>query len=420
VLNAKYHEREASMVAQAGQKGQVTIATNMAGRGTDIILGGNLDHSIKDILKKNNLSIEDDNYKEEYQRLYDTQGIKFKEAHDQVVKLGGLHVIGTQRHEARRIDNQLRGRSGRQGDPGGSRFYVSLEDDLMRLFGSEKIYMLMERFGFPEDQPIEHPLINRSMQIAQKRVEGHNFEIRKQLLQYDNVMNKQREVIYQQRREILEKASIKEDIFTMIDEVIVKNVPLYFQEELDILGLDHWIRTKFGIDLSFHQQERKDHLTAQEVISILQKTLREVYQLREKEHGLQEVGQMEKMLTLWIVDSRWKEHLLIMDSLKEGIHLRGYAHVDPLVEYQKETYFAFQEMLTSIKEGVVEALFRTQASLRQESEGVFVQSPKSFIHSQYSPLQQQSSDQGQEKQPPVYTGKKVGRNDPCPCGSGKK
>jgi preprotein translocase subunit SecA len=236
VLNAKYHEREAHIVAQAGALGQITIATNMAGRGTDIVLGGNIDFFVKDMLARNEITPENEDFKEQYNKVYQEYKDKFKQDQDQVVELGGVHVIGTQRHEARRIDNQLRGRSGRQGDPGSSRFYVSLEDDLMRLFGSERIYFLMDKLGFPEDEPIEHGIVSRSLEIAQKRVEGHNFEIRKQLLEFDNVMNKQREVIYRQRHQILKKPDIHDEIKEMIDEVIDQNVPLYFEEEKNILG----------------------------------------------------------------------------------------------------------------------------------------------------------------------------------------
>ncbi|UCC95139.1 MAG: preprotein translocase subunit SecA [Candidatus Omnitrophota bacterium] len=417
VLNAKYHEREAYIVAQAGRLAQVTIATNMAGRGTDIILGGNIDYFTKDILRKNNITLDSPNYKEEHEKLYAKYKERFENEHNNVVELKGLHMIGTQRHEARRIDNQLRGRAGRQGDPGSSRFYVSLEDDLMRLFGSERIYFLMERLGFPEDQPIEHPLISRSLEIAQKRVEGHNFEIRKQLLQYDNVMNTQREIIYQQRREILEKEDLREEIFEMCDEVIEKNIPMYFQEEKNILGLTHWLRLKFDLEVS---PQDVSALSLEEIIDYTKNRVREIYQERKKELNPEDMRQIERVLALRAVDTRWKEHLLIMDSLREGIHLRGYAHTDPLVEYQKESYFAFQEMISSIKEGIVDAVFKTKIVLPKEAAGVFVQAPKRFVHSSYSPLQKKEKEVPQKPPPPQRTDKKVGRNDPCPCGSGKK
>ncbi|MFA5336806.1 MAG: preprotein translocase subunit SecA [Candidatus Omnitrophota bacterium] len=419
VLNAKYHEREAHIVAQAGRLAQVTIATNMAGRGTDIILGGNIDFFIKDLLRKNEILPEDPRYKEEYEKLYQNNKNKFEEEHKQVVSIGGLHVIGTQRHEARRIDNQLRGRSGRQGDPGSSRFYVSLEDDLMRLFGSERIYFLMDKLGFPENEPIEHPLVNSSLEIAQKKVEAHNFEIRKQLLEYDNVMNKQREVIYEQRRQILEKSSISEEVFAMIDEVIEKNVPLYYSEEKNTLGLKAWIKTKFDVELA---TGALSGLSLEEVLGLIKKSVQDAYYKKQQAVGTDKMSSMERSVALWILDSRWKEHLLIMDSLKEGIHLRGYGQSDPLVEYQKETYAAFNETIASIKEDIVDLVFKAKISIPEETVSVFEESPKNYVHSEYSSLQKEEEKPATQPQPstPQVSAPKVGRNDPCPCGSGKK
>lgn len=426
VLNAKYHEREAYIVAQAGRRAQITIATNMAGRGTDIILGGNLDYFIKDILLKNGITPEDEDYKQQYEKLYQQYLSKFQQEHKKVVELGGLHIIGTQRHEARRIDNQLRGRAGRQGDPGSSRFYVSLEDDLMRLFGSEKINFLMERFGFPEDEPIEHPLITRSLAVAQKRVEAHNFEIRKQLLQYDDVMNKQREVIYSWRKEVLASEDLREHTFEMIDEVIEKNASLYLQQEPDLFGLIHWYKQKFSLTLT---TDEINNLTDKEIISLLKEKAKKFYQQR-REREAEEFSFLEKWALISAIDSRWKEHLLIMDNLKEGIHLRGYAHSDPVVEYQKESYYTFSEMLDSIKEGTVEMIFKAKLLQDKEIEGVFAQGKK-FSHPSVSAI-----DSSSEKSPffgkenasslrrqeiKVSTShKKIGRNQPCPCGSGRK
>jgi preprotein translocase subunit SecA len=418
VLNAKYHEKEAYIVAQAGRLGQITIATNMAGRGTDIILGGNLDYFIKDILKKNEIPAEDLRYREEYEKLYAQYRDKFDTEHKQVVELGGLHVIGTQRHEARRIDNQLRGRSGRQGDPGSSRFYVSLEDDLMRLFASERVYFLMDKFGFPEDQPIEHGLINHSLEIAQKRVEAHNFEIRKQLLEYDNVMNKQREVIYQQRRQILEEADIYNDVFGMIDEVIENNIPLYLAEERNLSGLLHWVKSKFDLEISPPPLE---NMSQEEAIDFIKQNVKKLYEDKEVKFGGEQMRFMERISALWVVDSRWKEHLLIMDSLKEGIHLRSYGHAEPLVEYQKESYMMFQETVSSIKEGIVDAIFKAKLVAQEPPRGVFEQAPKSYVHSEYSSLQkEEKKDKAPAPATSLQSVKKVGRNEPCPCGSGKK
>ncbi len=416
ILNAKYHEKEASIIAQAGRLGQVTIATNMAGRGTDIVLGGNLDYYIKGILSANNILSGDPVYKQEYESLYQKHRGKFEEFHDKVINLSGVHIIGTQRHESRRIDNQLRGRSGRQGDPGSSRFYISLQDDLMRLFGSDKITSVMETLKFPEDEPIEHMIISHSIAVAQKRVENHNFEIRKQLLQYDDIMNKQRDVIYTQRREILENDNINEHIFTMLNDVLDKNIPIYFQEEKDLLGLVHWFKSKFDLDVPI---EELQDFSMQDCVNFLKEKISESYQEKEADVGTENMRHMEKMVALWIVDSRWKEHLLTMDHLREGIHLRAHAQIDPLVAYQKESYFAFQEMIDSIKEGICEMIFRAKLKTQEKEVGVFNDAPKNFIHSEYSSLKK-----GEIKKDKVTTvktdGKKIGRNEPCPCGSGKK
>ena len=417
ILNAKYHQREAHIVAQAGRLGQVTIATNMAGRGTDIVLGGNIDYFIKDILARNNIRPEDDSYKQEYEHLHEKHKESFLNEQKKVIEVGGLHIIGAQRHEARRIDNQLRGRSGRQGDPGSSRFYVSLEDDLMRLFGSERVYAIMDTLGFPEDQPIEHALINHSLAVAQKKVEAHNFEIRKQLLQYDNIMNKQREVIYSQRREILESQNFKEEILLMIDAVVEAEIPIYFQQEQDILGFVHWVKSKFGLGLVVSDFS---DLTQEEAEKLIKKHLKDHYLKKETELTPEGMRHIERVSSLWIVDSRWKEHLLIVDHLREGIHLRAHAHVDPLVEYQKESFFTFQDMIASIKEGIVELIFKARIKTAKEEEvGVFLQAPKNFIHSQYKALAK-TEEQPAPAKPPEPSTKKVGRNEPCPCGSGKK
>ncbi len=415
ILNAKYHEREAYIIAQAGKVEAVTIATNMAGRGTDIVLGGNIDYFIKDILRRDGFMPEDENYEDKYQELHRRYGQEFQKEHQKVVGAGGLHIIGSQRHEARRIDNQLRGRSGRQGDPGSSRFYVSLEDDLMRLFGSERIYNLMDTLGFPEDQPIEHGIITRSLASAQKKVEKHNFEIRKQLLKYDDIMNKQREVIYNQRREILKSESIREMILSMAEEVVEKNIPVYFREEKDVLGLTGWIKSCFNLELDSKQLTELDR---ESIGNFVNKKAIEAYREKEKQISEEEMRQLEKMICLWVLDSRWKEHLLVLDHLKEGIHLRGHAQSDPLVEYQKEAFFAFQDMIFSIKERVVQLIYKAKVQAREKRD-VFADSPKNFVHSKYSPLRKSEPAKKKIKTPKAGS-KKVGRNDPCPCGSGKK
>ena len=417
VLNAKYHEREAHIVAQAGRLGQVTIATNMAGRGTDIILGGNIDYFIKEVLSRNNISVSDEEYINEYKNVYQKYKDKFENEHDQVVRLGGLHIIGAQRHEARRIDNQLRGRSGRQGDPGSARFYISLEDDLMRLFGSDRIYLLMDKLGFPEDDPIEHGLVTHSIAVAQKKVEAHNFEIRKNLLQFDDVMNRQRETIYARRREVLEKQSIKDDIFDIIDEVVSRNVNTYCVEEYNLGAFIHWLKLTFDADVAMGEIE---NLKEKEIELPIKEKLKAIYIAKEKSFGEEHLRMMEKMVSLSVIDSKWKEHLLVIDSLKEGISLRGYAQVDPVVEYQKESYLAFSEMMNSIDESVIELVFKTKITPQQEIKSVFSETPQNLVHSQYSSLGTEAKNE--EKKPVLSPGntKKVGRNEPCPCGSGKK
>ncbi len=414
VLNAKYHEREAHIVAQAGRLGQVTIATNMAGRGTDIILGGNLEFFVKDLLAKNDITPGHEDYSSEYGKLYEKHRLLFEKEQEQVVALGGLHVVGTQRHEARRIDNQLRGRSGRQGDPGNSRFYVSLEDDLMRLFGSERIYLLMDKFGFPEDEPIESPLVTRSIEIAQKKVEGHNFEIRKHLLEYDDVMNKQREVVYRQRGEILRESDIKKEVFEMLRDIVEKQALFYISEN-DYDGFTGYLKVRYNVLVDSEDLRGRD-ISA--VVDHVEQEIRRLYEAKEEKVGAEALRFMEKLVALRSIDSRWKEHLLIMDSLKEGIHLRGYAQTDPLVEYQKESYNLFADMVYSVKEDIVEFLLKHEPSREKHIAAVFASLPQHFIHTDYSSLQEKPAappPQAVQRNVP-----KVGRNDPCPCGSGKK
>lgn len=366
VLNAKYHEKEAEIVAQAGQKGAVTIATNMAGRGTDIVLG---------------------------------EGVK---------ELGGLHIIGTERHESRRIDNQLRGRSGRQGDPGSSRFYVSLEDDLMRLFGSDNIAGIMDRLGMDDTTPIDHPLISRSIESAQKKVEARNFDIRKHVLEYDDVMNQQREIIYRQRRQVLEGGNLKENIEEMIKTVIDRTIDMYaayskYPEEWDLQSLLDYAEQLFlpGHDL------QPDDLKVMEKDEIremfLQKAL-DYYAHREAELGADMMRELERVVMLKVVDQKWMDHLDAMDQLRQGIGLRAYGQRDPLIEYKFEGYEMFNEMIANIQEDIIRYVFRANV----------VERP-----AQHRNVTENKYDETQKKQP-VVKGKKVGRNDPCPCGSGKK
>jgi preprotein translocase subunit SecA len=368
VLNAKHHEKEAEIVAQAGQMGMLTIATNMAGRGTDIVLG------------------------------------------EGVVDRGGLHILGTERHESRRIDNQLRGRSGRQGDPGTSRFYLSLEDDLLRIFGSDRIKGVMGKLGMDDGQPIEHRLVSNAIERAQKRVEGHNFEIRKHLLEYDNVMNKQREVIYAQRRQILGGEDLREDLLEMSEELVEDLVAEYtahrVQEEWDLKGLEDAFLRQFGFRVSLKEEIDGD------LEEVLVEKVKQRFADREAEIGLEFFAHLQQMVMLQVVDNHWKEHLLSMDHLRDGINLRGYAQQDPLREYQREGYDAFMDLIHRIKADSVGALFHLQVRPHQET-AVEVEQRRaqrlSFSHSDSGPAQPQERQQ-----------KKVGRNDPCPCGSGKK
>ena len=382
VLNAKNHEREAEIIAQAGQGKNVTISTNMAGRGTDIVLG------------------------------------------EGIAKLGGLHVVGTERHESRRIDNQLRGRSGRQGDPGSSRFFLSLEDDLMRLFGSDKISGIMEKLGMEEDVPIEHPLVTRSIESAQKKVEGRNFEIRKQLLDFDNEMEYQRKVIYEQRRMVLESKDVKEHILEMVKDTIENILKNYtnkeiYPEEWDWSGLkDHFMQI-FSISLVIPKEEILK-LSIPKLQNILTEKAFEIYELREKEFTPPLMRQIETMIVLRVVDREWKDNLRRLDELKQGIGLRAYGQKDPLMEYHFEANNMFQDMINSIKEEVVKFIYKVRLK-KEESQGVRqvkreIPAPMVSSLTKKSPFVRRKELGGEEGKKK----KKIGRNDPCPCGSGLK
>ncbi|MEW6672931.1 MAG: preprotein translocase subunit SecA [Thermodesulfobacteriota bacterium] len=374
VLNAKNHEKEAEIVSMAGQKGSVTISTNMAGRGTDIVLG------------------------------------------EGVTQLGGLHILGTERHESRRIDNQLRGRSGRQGDPGSSRFYLALEDDLLRIFGGERISAIMEKLGMEEGQPIEHNLISRAIENAQSKVEGHNFEIRKHLLEYDDVMNQQREVIYRQRREALQGQDIKESIEEMIWEkaeeiaaaVADENIP---SDEWDLKSMSDAVFKQFNFRLPI-KDDTLDGLNHESLPRLIFDTAMAIYNQKEAAVGAKEFRQLERIVMLQTVDTLWKDHLLSMDHLKEGIGLRGYAQQNPLIVYKKEGFEMFQDMIDRIKEETLAVLFRIQISEPEVIEDLSKPKEQNFVLSH--------GEDDPKKQPQKRTDKKIGRNAPCPCGSGKK
>jgi preprotein translocase subunit SecA len=415
VLNAKYHAQEAEIVAQAGRKGTVTIATNMAGRGTDILLGGNPDFLFKRIL------YQDEELSEERKKtIYEQIKAECEADKKEVIALGGLHILGTERHESRRIDNQLRGRAGRQGDPGSSRFYLSLEDDLLRIFASERISNLMLKLGMEEGVPIEHRMVTRAIENAQKKVEAHNFDIRKQLLEYDDVMNKQREVIYQHRRTILTGDDLSGETQEMVEEVVDSLIDVYspedqYPEEWDLTGLTEAAQAQFGMDVS-----RQEDGTTGGLKELGREALREeileraqhAYHRKEKELGTDLFRYLEKMVLLQVIDHHWKDHLLAMDQLRDGIGLRGYGQKDPLIEYKREGFDMFAAMMGRIKGDTLDRLFHVQAV--RESPPPVVQSaapPRMILNRGEEPVAQQTVHRDHDK---------VGRNDPCPCGSGKK
>jgi preprotein translocase subunit SecA len=401
VLNAKIHEREAEIVSQAGRYKAVTISTNMAGRGTDILLGGNPVFLARMLAKG-----KDD--EETYGKALDEAKLICEKEKAQVIAEGGLHILGTERHESRRIDNQLRGRSGRQGDPGSSRFYVSLEDEIMRIFGSDRISPLLGKLGMEEDTPIEHRLITKAIENAQTRVEGHNFEIRKYLLEYDNVMNKQRETIYGMRKEIINDGDIKERVVEMVEGVVEGFVDEYapekvYPEEWDLTSLKNRIYETFFFPMDFDHLDLKS-MTKAGLLDMVKNSVSSVYEAKEKEFGLTTLRNIEQFIALNSLDNHWKEHLLSLDHLREGIGLRGYGQKDPLREYQRESFELFLDMLERINLDTVGKLFAIQPA---GEEDLKPEGPVIFMN------------RGEEEAP-SRAGQKIGRNDPCPCGSGKK
>ncbi len=400
VLNAKNHEREAEIVAQAGRSKAVTISTNMAGRGTDILLGGN-PHFLALSMCKGERDTE------KYEKALEESKKICEEDKQKVIALGGLHIIGTERHESRRIDNQLRGRAGRQGDPGSSRFYVSLEDEIMKLFGSERVSLILAKLGMEEDMPIEHPFITKAIENAQTRIEGHNFEIRKYLLEYDNVMNKQRETVYGMRREIMSNGDITDQIYDMIDEICEDIVfdaapEKVYPEEWDWDGLKTRIYETFFFHIEFGSIDYKN-ITRQGLLELVKEKVKEVYENKRRQFGEDEMKGIESFFALNSLDYHWKEHLLALDHLKEGIGLRGYGQKDPLREYQKESFDLFLDMLDRVKVDTVKKLFAVQPAkveLKHEAPVMFTN------------LGGDSAGVKKEE--------KISRNAPCPCGSGKK
>jgi len=424
VLNAKYHEREAEIVAQAGREGAVTIATNMAGRGTDILLGGNPEFLSKEILRRKGLDPATAAPPERADAVAEARRITEPE-HARVVARGGLHIVGTERHEARRVDNQLRGRAGRQGDPGSSRFYLSLEDDLLRIFGSQRIQKIMERLGMEEGEPIEHKLVTRAIATAQKRVETHNYEIRKHLLEYDDVMNKQREIIYGMRRQILDGESQADTIAEWIEDLGVLTLDAYaaegaHPEDWDLGGLGEALYRQF--DVRIPPARHAEAVSRDGLAELVGAAVRERYADRERQLGPDLMRALERHEMLVVIDAQWKDHLLSIDHLKEGIGLRGYGQRDPLTEYKKEAFDLFQDMVERVKAAVVERLFKVQV-VRDAPMELPAMTAWTDARESRGEL---PTEPGRAGPPPkreptrTPTGAKVGRNDPCPCGSGKK
>ncbi|MBC8519898.1 MAG: preprotein translocase subunit SecA [Gammaproteobacteria bacterium] len=423
VLNAKQHEREAHIVENAGMPGAVTIATNMAGRGTDIVLGGNLEAELKALGESSDSEIE-------------KVRASWQQRHQQVLDAGGLHIIGTERHESRRIDNQLRGRSGRQGDAGASRFYLSLEDSLMRIFASERLAGMMQKLGMEKGEAIEHPWVNKAIENAQRKVEGHNFDIRKQLLEYDDVANDQRQVIYEQRNELMDVEDISETIVAIREDVVNQIMdhfvpPQSMEEQWNIPGLEEAIKQEFNLEFNIAQWlEDDDNLHEETLRERVIKEMEQTYAEKEQLAGSETVRHFEKAVMLQILDQQWKEHLQAMDHLRQGIHLRGYAQKNPKQEYKRESFEMFSTMLDRIKQdtlGIVTKVeVRTEEdveaveSQRRQIEGMEFQHASAGTLSASEEVAEMEAEAESEDKPFVRSERKVGRNEPCPCGSGKK
>ena len=415
VLNAKFHELEASIVAQAGRLGAVTIATNMAGRGTDIVLGGNPEHLAKSEMQRQlRAEAQAQGVAEEelevnpqwYQEILKRSKAETDREQEAVRQRGGLHIVGTERHDARRIDNQLRGRSGRQGDPGSSRFYISLEDDLMRLFGTDMIGGIMDRLGMDDTTPIEHNMISKALENAQRKVENRNFDIRKNVLQYDDVMNQQREVIYAQRKQVLFGENLQDTILDMLEKVIDSTINTYagdsqYPEEWDLDSLLEFAEQCFLPGHEITPAEIREWTRAEVREEFLEQA-QNYYAQREAELGSEQLREIERVVMLRMVDSKWMDHLDAMDQLRQGIGLRAYGQRDPLVEYKFEAYQMFQGMIDSIQEDTIRWVFRARIAQPQQ------------------PTVRRMVENRQEEtvRQPVKAENKVGRNDLCPCGSG--
>jgi len=433
VLNAKYHEREAEIVAQAGRKGSVTIATNMAGRGTDILLGGNPDFMAREFLKKDEVD-PDEATEEQWQLAFDQAKRIVEEEHQEVVALGGLHIVGTERHESRRIDNQLRGRAGRQGDPGSSRFFLSLEDDLMRIFAGDKVKALMQRLGMEKGVAIESKMVSKRIAAAQKSVEGRNFEARKHLLEYDDVMNKQRETIYGLRRQLMEEPDQRDYLmgdppasgvaYDLLSDITRQYLnPDVSPDDWDVDNYTIQIKTIYDFDADAEHIDIPN-MSSQEVVDAIWERLKIKYESKENQIGPEAMRTYERIIMLNIIDAQWKDHLLSLDHLKQGIGLVGYGQKDPLVEYKKQSFDLFQEMLDRIDTTTIRSLFNLQVVSEQAPETLQQRrAARRAASLKFTGPNQGAAPAGEEDgkvKTVVRDQPKVGRNEPCPCGSGKK
>ncbi len=419
VLNAKQHEREAQIVAQAGQPGAITIATNMAGRGTDIVLGGNLQVEIENL---------GDASEDKVNALTE----EWQQRHNKVLEAGGLHIVGTERHESRRVDNQLRGRSGRQGDPGSSRFYLSLKDNLMRIFASDRVAGLMQKLGMEQGEAIEHPWVSKAIENAQRKVEQHNYNLRKTLLQYDDVANDQRSVVYEQRNELMETDDISDIVEAIREDVVGSLVSQYIppgtlDEQWDIPGLEEAMMQEYGLEMPIAQWlDEDDDLHEETLRDRIIETMVKEYKEKEQQAGAEVVRHFEKAVMLQILDGAWKEHLGAMDYLRQGIGLRGYGQKDPKQEYKKEGFAMFSDMLERIKHEVISVLTKVQVRAEEDVQAVEEQRRSrvqvKYRHDEANAMgeAEPEGEQAEEHKPFTRQGRKIGRNEPCPCGSGKK
>jgi len=425
VLNAKQHEREAHIIAQAGRPGMITIATNMAGRGTDIVLGGNPEPDIVKIRQDEKLS---DTEKESRVVILKAE---WQTQHQVVIAAGGLHIIGTERHESRRVDNQLRGRSGRQGDPGSSRFYLSLEDQLLRIFASDRVSAIMERLKMPEGEAIEHPWVTRAIENAQRKVEGRNFDIRKQLLEYDDVANDQRRVIYQQRNELLEAANVKDTIEAMRVDVLTDLIATYIppesvEEQWDVPGLEKALQADINLNLPLQKMlEENPDLHEETLRERVFEAASQTYAAKEALAGAEVMRQFERAVMLQSIDNHWREHLAALDHLRQGIHLRSYAQKNPKQEYKREAFNLFSALLDTVKREVTQVTMLVQVKTEADVEAVEKPAELENVQYQHASYEEALGESAADEapaaaQPFERQGVKVGRNDPCPCGSGKK